>query len=283
MIGLAGTGDLVATALAPQSRNRRAGELLALERVRSLHAAPASASSSKETAFRRPLRTKIGGGISAASYQLPYPTSYIRVTVSLVVVPSTVGAALVPARLPFPQPNPSLTSSLPSTCTFVSAPPASRLNVPFTLVVLYEHVTLNPKKTAVTSNPGLVTVVLIDVMLGRVPVKPWYVTCHGSVSPLTLALPPLHEASATTALVMYPIREPAVFAIVLECSDPSSVTGHLTSTPALGLLNSIAVHVALMVWLEIDKFLADAVPTRAPSATVAPKRASQTFDCFNIY
>lgn len=29
MIGLAGTGDLVATALAPMSRNRRAGELLA--------------------------------------------------------------------------------------------------------------------------------------------------------------------------------------------------------------------------------------------------------------
>jgi glycerol-3-phosphate dehydrogenase (NAD(P)+) len=29
MIGLAGTGDLVGTALAPQSRNRRAGELLA--------------------------------------------------------------------------------------------------------------------------------------------------------------------------------------------------------------------------------------------------------------
>jgi glycerol-3-phosphate dehydrogenase (NAD(P)+) len=29
MIGLAGTGDLVATALAPESRNRRAGELLA--------------------------------------------------------------------------------------------------------------------------------------------------------------------------------------------------------------------------------------------------------------
>jgi glycerol-3-phosphate dehydrogenase (NAD(P)+) len=31
MIGLAGTGDLVGTALAPQSRNRRAGELLAQE------------------------------------------------------------------------------------------------------------------------------------------------------------------------------------------------------------------------------------------------------------
>jgi glycerol-3-phosphate dehydrogenase (NAD(P)+) len=29
MIGLAGTGDLVGTALAPQSRNRQAGELLA--------------------------------------------------------------------------------------------------------------------------------------------------------------------------------------------------------------------------------------------------------------
>jgi len=29
MIGLAGTGDLVATALAPESRNRRAGDLLA--------------------------------------------------------------------------------------------------------------------------------------------------------------------------------------------------------------------------------------------------------------
>src|SRR5947199_234326 len=35
MIGLAGTGDLVATALAPESRNRRAGELLA-------HGVPAS-------------------------------------------------------------------------------------------------------------------------------------------------------------------------------------------------------------------------------------------------
>ena len=38
LIGLAGTGDLVATALAPQSRNRRAGELLAaaFRRPRSL-------------------------------------------------------------------------------------------------------------------------------------------------------------------------------------------------------------------------------------------------------
>ena len=34
LIGLAGTGDLVATALAPQSRNRRAGELLAAGRAR---------------------------------------------------------------------------------------------------------------------------------------------------------------------------------------------------------------------------------------------------------
>ena len=33
LIGLAGTGDLVATALAPQSRNRRAGELLAAGRA----------------------------------------------------------------------------------------------------------------------------------------------------------------------------------------------------------------------------------------------------------
>ena len=34
MLGLAGTGDLVATVLAPQSRNRRAGELLAAGRAR---------------------------------------------------------------------------------------------------------------------------------------------------------------------------------------------------------------------------------------------------------
>ena len=52
MIGLAGTGDLVATALARESRNRRAGELLAAgvsaseipervgQAVESLHAVP---------------------------------------------------------------------------------------------------------------------------------------------------------------------------------------------------------------------------------------------------
>ena len=41
MIGLAGTGDLVATALAPQSRNRRAGELLAAGRARRRRSRPA--------------------------------------------------------------------------------------------------------------------------------------------------------------------------------------------------------------------------------------------------
>ena len=47
MIGLAGTGDLVATALAPQSRNRRAGELLAAGRARGRDPGSASARRSR--------------------------------------------------------------------------------------------------------------------------------------------------------------------------------------------------------------------------------------------
>src|SRR5215216_3712881 len=70
--------------------------------------------------------------------------------------------------------------------------------------------------------------------------------------------------------------------MVIEWTEPSSVTGHLTVTPALGLLNSIEFQVALRVCDEIDRFLADDVPTSAPSTIVAPRSASQSFACFTI-
>ena len=73
MIGLAGTGDLVATALAPQSRNRRAGELLAEgvpaaeiparigQAVEALESVPLLAGRSSAPASRRRSRPRSGG------------------------------------------------------------------------------------------------------------------------------------------------------------------------------------------------------------------------------
>jgi glycerol-3-phosphate dehydrogenase (NAD(P)+) len=52
MIGLAGTGDLVGTALAPQSRNRQAGELLAAG-VPHPRSRPASAKPSRRSTWCR--------------------------------------------------------------------------------------------------------------------------------------------------------------------------------------------------------------------------------------
>jgi glycerol-3-phosphate dehydrogenase (NAD(P)+) len=73
VIGLAGTGDLVATALAPQSRNRRAGELLAQgvpaseiparvgQAVESLETVPLLARALAQAGFEAPVTNALAG------------------------------------------------------------------------------------------------------------------------------------------------------------------------------------------------------------------------------
>jgi glycerol-3-phosphate dehydrogenase (NAD(P)+) len=80
MIGLAGTGDLVATALAPMSRNRRAGELLAAgvpaaeipdrigQAVESLESVPLLARALERAGMEAPVTSALGRLISG---QLP--------------------------------------------------------------------------------------------------------------------------------------------------------------------------------------------------------------------
>lgn len=76
MIGLAGAGDLLATALAPESRNRRAGELLAAgvpaaeiparigQAVEALESAPLLASTLERAGFKAPVTGALGRLIS---------------------------------------------------------------------------------------------------------------------------------------------------------------------------------------------------------------------------
>jgi glycerol-3-phosphate dehydrogenase (NAD(P)+) len=76
MIGLAGAGDLVATALAPESRNRRAGELLAAgvagheiparigQAVESLQSVPLLASTLERAGVEAPVTSALGRLIS---------------------------------------------------------------------------------------------------------------------------------------------------------------------------------------------------------------------------
>ncbi len=76
MIGLAGAGDLVATALAPESRNRRAGELLAAgvpageiparvgQAVESLESVPLLAQALERARVQAPITTALGHLIS---------------------------------------------------------------------------------------------------------------------------------------------------------------------------------------------------------------------------
>jgi glycerol-3-phosphate dehydrogenase (NAD(P)+) len=73
MIGLAGTGDLVATALAPESRNRRAGELLA----QGVGAAdiPAHVGQAIEALETVPLLAK---ALTAAGIEAPVTTALAR-------------------------------------------------------------------------------------------------------------------------------------------------------------------------------------------------------------
>jgi glycerol-3-phosphate dehydrogenase (NAD(P)+) len=92
MIGLAGTGDLVATALAPQSRNRRAGELLADgvpaseiparvgQAVEALESVPLLASALADAGVQAPVTTALGRLI-AGELPLEEWVAVVRTTV----------------------------------------------------------------------------------------------------------------------------------------------------------------------------------------------------------
>jgi glycerol-3-phosphate dehydrogenase (NAD(P)+) len=92
MIGLAGTGDLVATALAPQSRNRRAGELLADgvpaseiparvgQAVEALESVPLLAEALAVAGIEAPVTSALGGLI-AGELPLEEWVSVVRTTV----------------------------------------------------------------------------------------------------------------------------------------------------------------------------------------------------------
>ena len=97
-----------------------------------------------------------------------------------------------------------------------------------------------------TSNPALSTFTNTLSKLGSVPVKPRYLTCHGSVSVLTLAVPFRQVDSCTVALVMYPIRVPSTLAIVLAWSVPSSVTAQVMVLPLP--MNLTSLNVDLKLW-----------------------------------
>jgi glycerol-3-phosphate dehydrogenase (NAD(P)+) len=95
MIGLAGTGDLVGTALAPQSRNRRAGELLA----RGIPAAeiPAQIGQAIEALESVPLLAK---ALTAAGVNAPVNTALARLIQG--TLPLDEWIAVVRATVPPP-------------------------------------------------------------------------------------------------------------------------------------------------------------------------------------
>ena len=95
MIGLAGTGDLVATALAPESRNRRAGELLAA----GVPAAeiPARVGQAVEALESVPL---LAGAIEAAGIEAPVTGALARLIAG--ELPLEDWVALVRAIVPPP-------------------------------------------------------------------------------------------------------------------------------------------------------------------------------------
>jgi glycerol-3-phosphate dehydrogenase (NAD(P)+) len=97
MIGLAGTGDLVGTALAPQSRNRRAGELLAQGVPTS--EIPARIGQAIEALESAPLLAK---ALTAAGVNAPVTTALARLIEG--TLPLDEWVAVVRATVPPPAP-----------------------------------------------------------------------------------------------------------------------------------------------------------------------------------
>jgi glycerol-3-phosphate dehydrogenase (NAD(P)+) len=95
MIGLAGTGDLVATALAPESRNRRAGELLS-EGVASGDI-PARVGQAVESLETVPL---LANALAAAGLDAPVTTALARLIEGSLPLPEWI--AVVRTTVPPP-------------------------------------------------------------------------------------------------------------------------------------------------------------------------------------
>jgi hypothetical protein len=80
---------------------------------------------------------------------------------------------------------------------------------------------------------------------------------------------------ATVALVMAPIRASLTLAMVLEWKEPSSVTLHLTVI--IGVTNSSAVQLVLMLDSLVESLPADAVEMALASTTAAASAVKTSF------
>src|SRR4029077_5016880 len=77
------------------------------------------------------------------------------------------------------------------------------------------------------------------------------------------------------ALVMAPIRSLATLGIVLEWNEPSRVIWHLTLKPVPWKESSS--HVTLMFWVDMERFLAEAVLRAVASISAAANAITPSF------
>jgi hypothetical protein len=162
---------------------------------------------------------------------------------------------------------PQFVGDSPPAVAEVMTPLASRVNEPVTVPPEPRHVT--PKTGSRIPNCTPLMVSFILVMFGSVPLKDAYLACHGSEA-VRMVAEPLGQVPSI-ALVMYPIRAPLVFAIVLECNEPSRVTAHsVVPKPPPKL---ILANVPLSVWLEEESLPAVAVLVRAAKMVIAASSA----------
>lgn len=186
--------------------------------------------------------------------------AYIRVSVILVPAPATL---TVPLLLLSVIVVPQLLGEVPLSAELVRAPPASRVKVSCGMPPDIRHVMPNVGSRICIAEPDILEITC--PIAPSVPVKPAYLRCQGRVAVRIVAWPLMHVPSM--ALLIYPIRVLTTLAIVLEWREPSSVSGH-SMVPA-PLDQVYLLHAALSAWLVVEKFLAEATPTRAPSRTVA--------------
>jgi hypothetical protein len=203
--------------------------------------------------------------------------SPISVSVICLAVPSPVAELDVPASLPLidEQPDPVRgigSDSSQRKLVIVPAPLRSAMiaaGVPAS--VLPRHVM--PRKVQLALIPTTL-IVTVD-MLGSVPVKLPYCTCHGSVSVRTDIVPALHELDV--ALVMEPISDLSTFAMLVLWKLPSSVALQLTVTPEK--TNLAGAHTTLNVGSLSESCIADAelqaTATNAAVRTAASSRRTR--------
>src|SRR4029077_21258510 len=103
--------------------------------------------------------------------------------------------------------------------------------------------------------------------------------CHGSLR--MLAVPPVQLSFFIRTLETAPIRSTlTILGMVLECSEPSRVTGHLTVRVPL---NSRLLHLAFINCSLTERFLADAVPSALASSRAAMSAVRPSFAEVRIY